>query len=704
MSDVSEEPAGVMDWRQRVIVGRELGARSLPPWAAGSYGILHEQVTNDAYPCFFGVQAELRGEMFYAFISRGEEAQLPAAMATFAELAKQPAYEKNNIAVFFEPDPQPLNHRAYHDIFWRVLQSLHDVDTHPHATGQVDPNDPTWEFCYQGVEMFVVCACPSFSKRHSRNLGPGMVLLFQPRSVFIDKITNKAIGRRARNEVRKRLRVWDEVEPHPDLGFYGDPGNLEWKQYFLPDDNTPHVDACPFMRRTASSAGGQDVPLTSAQEALWYLWRMDPDGSAHHTSCAMRLEGNVEPRVLREALLAVMDRHPALCVRFINEGRALFQRRTPSADAALDWLDLDLRSLPQPMARAREILRERGNASFDLLGDVRLRVTLIEVSAGSWLLQLCTHGISADSGVLHGVQRELLERYAELRGMSVSMPASVADESSMQRASGAPYDAHARAADLAYWRKRLAGGTETLELPLDRRRPALQPAASERLSAVLPSRVAAEVQRLASRLHATPFAVMLGAFALLLQRYSGERDLKIAVPVRHDLQMTANSAGPTSNPAVVRLNVAPGEGFASLVEQTERYLAEARIHGRLPFASVVQSIAGPRTMSSTPLCQVMCSELPAMMEGLCGDFRIRAFDDAIGRGQYDLALNVALSDREIALFMDYSSSLFHTSTVQRMLSHYVALLEHLTHSASSVARPMASVDLRHADRVAAAAA
>ena len=230
MSHVSGESVGVIDWRHRVIVKGELGARELPPWAEHSYRILHEQVTNDAYPCFFGVQAELRGEMFYTFIRKGEEGALKEAMATFAGLAQLPAYEKHNIAVFFEPDPQPLDHREYQDIFWRTLQSLHDADTHPHALSQVDPADPAWEFCYQGVEMFVVCACPSFTKRRSRNLGPGMVLLFQPRSVFIDKITNKAIGHRARNQVRKRLRVWDEVGPHPDLGFYGDPGNLEWKQ------------------------------------------------------------------------------------------------------------------------------------------------------------------------------------------------------------------------------------------------------------------------------------------------------------------------------------------------------------------------------------------------------------------------------------------------------------------------------------------
>jgi hypothetical protein len=80
------------------------------------------------------------------------------------------------------------------------------------------------------------------------------VLLFQPRSVFVDTITNKVIGREARNQVRKRLETWDEIPAHPDLGFYGDPGNLEWKQYFLDDANLPVDDRCPFLKRQREKA------------------------------------------------------------------------------------------------------------------------------------------------------------------------------------------------------------------------------------------------------------------------------------------------------------------------------------------------------------------------------------------------------------------------------------------------------------------
>ncbi|WP_322013240.1 YqcI/YcgG family protein [Paraburkholderia sp. J12] len=255
--DNRKRPAS--DWRTRIILKDQVGLSDFPPWLERSYEKLHALVTHPEYPCFFGTIAERRGEMFYSYVCGKDTDDLPATMATFARLAAQPEYRRNNIAIFFEPDPVPLSHEAYHDLFWDTLQFLHDVDPDPQAEQQPDPSDEAWEFSFGGVQMFVVCACPSFGQRHSRNLGPGMVLLLQPRAVFVDTITNKVIGREARNQVRERLRQWDDVAPHPDLGFFGDPGNLEWKQYFLADTNDPAQGQCPFLNRRRRLAEAREV-------------------------------------------------------------------------------------------------------------------------------------------------------------------------------------------------------------------------------------------------------------------------------------------------------------------------------------------------------------------------------------------------------------------------------------------------------------
>ncbi len=603
------------DWRSRVIVGRELGATLLAPWAERSYQILHDQVTDEAYPCFFGVQAERRGEMFYAFLSKGEEVLLSEILSKFAELAKLARYDKNNIAVFFEPDTQPLSHREYHDRFWRTLQRLHDVDAHPGASHQVDPEDPAWEFCYQGVEMFVVCACPSFGKRRSRNLGPGMVLLFQPRSVFIDRITNKVIGRRAREQVRKRLQVWDEISAHPDLGFYGEPGNLEWKQYFLPDDNRPNAGRCPFSgRRSRSSSRGplepenaaadlgallrqharrvgehaaahffaegeavahtlgcadlerrmadvtpmtsavegrmsgsqpaivpekrraarnldaaddRNFPLTAAQEALWFLWCMDPQSPAYNISTAIEIEGSLDVGVLRNAMKLLVERHAILRSAFMTICGVARQCVGDDGAHVIDWVEHDLVGVMQPMACAYQLLKDRGNHSFDLGGDGLLRCTLVRLSTDRHIFQVCAHQIVLDAWSFNLLRRELMECYtAVLERRLPNLPPLRWQFGSFGRREREQQDLPAQERQLRYWRERLENPSHLLDLPLDYPRTPSRATAAKRLSHILPPSLHDAVGRLASSLDTRPYVVMLSAFALLLQRYSGQGDVR----------------------------------------------------------------------------------------------------------------------------------------------------------------------------------
>lgn len=706
--EVSEQ----RDWRSRVIARSTLGADELPSWAERSYRILHDQVSDDAYPCYFGVQAERRGEMFYAFVARGEEHGLIESMAKFAQLAKQPVYEKHNVAVFFEPDPAPLSHEEYRERFWRTLQLLHDADTHPHVADQVDPANPAWEFCYQGIEMFVVCACPSFKRRHSRNLGPGMVLLFQPRSVFIDKITNKVIGRRAREQVRKRLKSWDDVGAHPDLGFYGDPGNLEWKQYFLPDDNQPNRGVCPFSSRGRKPAPAEvelpdagNFPLTPAQEGLWFSWCMQPESAAYHVSYAIELEGPLEVVTLRRALDLLVQRHAILRTAFLDIGGVARQCVDNDAARAIDWAEHDLQARLQPMNDAYQLLQERGNQSFDLGGDGLLRVTLLHLSATRHVLQFCAHQIMLDGGSFNLMRNELFEHYRSLReGREPNLPGLSMQFSDYAMRVQSRLGAVSMERQLSYWRERLGDPSYVLDLPFDHPRPPRRATVAGRSSHEMSAELSAGVRRLATIHETTPFVVMLSAFSLLLQRYSGQGDVRLAVPLpKREPSLDAALVGQFMNLVVIRLTVSSTDAFAMLIEHSKRYLAEADAHGDLPFSRLVDALRVPRSLANTPLCQVMFNELPVFSPEACGDLQLRWFDDAVGRACYDLSMNVAVDRDRCALFLDYSIALFDESTARRLLAHYVGLLEQLTRAAVA-SQAMASVRLNDVERIAAVAA
>ncbi len=182
--------------------------------------------------------------MLYTFVANGCLDELVTNMRRFIRLTGTVGHERSSLIAFFEPDPTIQDHPSFITRFWQVLQFLHDHDRD--SSLERAPDHPLWEFSFQHCEMFVVGASPTYRNRRSRNLGPGIVLVFQPRSLFMDPATLEPIAASARQRVHKRMLAYDGIPVHPDIGFYGDNRSREWKQYALPDDNEPEMGSCPF--------------------------------------------------------------------------------------------------------------------------------------------------------------------------------------------------------------------------------------------------------------------------------------------------------------------------------------------------------------------------------------------------------------------------------------------------------------------------
>lgn len=237
----------IADWTTRVLQHGALGASGLDGWKIEAYEQYKAKVRTPEYPCFFGQGAEIRGEMLYCFSSKAGHNDLVVNLTSFVNLLATSAYERSSLAAFFEPDPAISDHASFVTQFWKVLQALHEHDPRPMIGNH--PDDPLWEFSFDRCEMFVVGGSPTYRHRGSRNLGPGMVLVFQPRSLFIDPATSQPIAASVRQRLHKRMLAYDGMPVHPDIGFYGQPTNREWKQYALPDDNEPLTGGCPFHSR-----------------------------------------------------------------------------------------------------------------------------------------------------------------------------------------------------------------------------------------------------------------------------------------------------------------------------------------------------------------------------------------------------------------------------------------------------------------------
>ena len=234
-------------WTGRVLDQGKLGLPVNERWKLDAYEQYKTRLRAPEYPCFFGQSGEARGEMLYTFVAQRGLNEFVTNMREFVSLLGAPPHERSSLVAFCEPDPSMADHVSFVTSFWGVLQFLHEHDRKP-ATERT-PEHPLWEFAFEGCEMFVVGASPTYQRRRSRNLGPGMVLIFQPRSLFIDPATSQPIAASVRHRIHKRTLGYDGLSIHPDIGFYGNVANREWKQYAIPDDNQPETGSCPFHTR-----------------------------------------------------------------------------------------------------------------------------------------------------------------------------------------------------------------------------------------------------------------------------------------------------------------------------------------------------------------------------------------------------------------------------------------------------------------------
>lgn len=200
------------------------------------------------FPCIPATIGFQLNHLRYAFIHNPEQEasihQLADILRNYGILSRTTG-SYASLIIFFEKT-YSKSIEDYEKLFWKVMSKLNAMDEKawPKNVSQI-PHDPTWEFCFHGEAYFVYCATPEHSLRQSRYF-PYMMLAVTPRWVlksFHDKNPSKKI----RSQIRERLNVYDTISPHPELNFYGNDNNYEWKQYYLRDDQTS-LPQCPFKK------------------------------------------------------------------------------------------------------------------------------------------------------------------------------------------------------------------------------------------------------------------------------------------------------------------------------------------------------------------------------------------------------------------------------------------------------------------------
>ena len=434
------------------------------------------------------------------------------------------------------------------------------------------------------------------------------------------------------------------------------------------------VVAPPVVPALRPHEGREDLPLSFAQQRLWFLDRLQPGGAAYNMPGAAELVGPLDVEALAAALSEVVRRHEALRTRFVVHGGHPVQVVDPPAPVVLKIVDLS--GLADADGEAAAWMDAEAARPFDLSRGSLLRAKLLRLAPERHRLLLTLHHMVADGWSL-GV---LLDEVAALYGAFAAGRPSPLAEPPVQYADFVVWQRHWLAGEaldrqLAWWTEQLAGAPTLLELPADRPRPAVRTERGGVVRAALPAALAEGVRALARRRGATPFMALLAAFQTLLVRVTGQEDLLVGSAVAGRTRPEVEGLiGFFANTLVLRGALAGDPSFLDALEQARQRTTGAWAHQDLPVERLVEELQPGRELGLTPLFQVVfvLQSAPVGLELL--GLAVRHLTVASGTAKFDLTLELTEQEDGLAAAWELSRDLFEASTVERLAGWFGRLL------------------------------
>ncbi|WP_122553159.1 non-ribosomal peptide synthetase, partial [Pseudomonas viridiflava] len=417
----------------------------------------------------------------------------------------------------------------------------------------------------------------------------------------------------------------------------------------------------------------EPVPLSFAQQRLWFLAQMEDANSAYNIPLGLQLTGQLDTRALKRALERIVVRHDSLRSRFIQqEGEARVEAAAASVVPDLLWQDLR----GQDEQALQRVVREEAAQPFDLLDDLPIRGRLLCLAEDRHVLLLTLHHIVADGWSLGVFTRELTALYrAFSQGLDDPLPPlalQYADYTLWQRDW---LDGERMSHQSDYWHQALSGAPALLTLPTDRPRPARQDYSGASVAVRLDPRLCDDLKTFC-QLHAvTPFMLFMGAWAVLLARLSGQSEVVIGMPVANRRRSEVEELiGLFVNTLAVRIDTSGEPDVSTLLARIKSQVIQAQEHQDLPFEQVVERLRPPRSLAHSPLFQASLAWDGSQGLGLqLGDLHLQPLSEQPTFAKFDLTLSMGETDEGFGGVVDYATALFDESTVVR----YVGYLEQL---------------------------
>ncbi len=427
-------------------------------------------------------------------------------------------------------------------------------------------------------------------------------------------------------------------------------------------------------------------PLSYGQQSLWFLWQLAPKSAAYNVAFTCRICSPINVTTLQKSLQIILERHPQLRSKFFKQDNNIVQQihQTQFTDFqqinASTWREQELQ---------QRVFQEY-QQPFNIENDSIMRVRLFSCSQQEHILLVTIHHIAVDAWSVLLLIEELITVYLALElGVQPSLTPlkhSYIDYVRWQRELLTSTQGEKL---WNYWQQKLAGELPVLNLPTDRPRPAIQTYNGASYNFKISQKVTEQLKKLAQAEGVTQYMVLLAAFQVLLYRYTGQEDILVGAPTSGRTQPEfVPLIGYFVDPVVMRANLSGNPSFQEFLTQVCQTVSEALAHQDFPFALLVERLQPQRDPSRSPIFGAVFNFLfqnlgqfeHTQQLWLGGEvdkegIKLKPFEMPQMEGQFDLNLTIAEASSSLSGIFKYNTDLFDASTIERMLEHFVTLLE-----------------------------
>ncbi|MEM8722529.1 MAG: amino acid adenylation domain-containing protein [Cyanobacteria bacterium P01_G01_bin.39] len=438
------------------------------------------------------------------------------------------------------------------------------------------------------------------------------------------------------------------------------------------------VDLANKSRQTITPvARTENLPLSFAQQRLWFLDQMEPGNPLYNIAGAVRLKGALNVTAFEQSFNEIVRRHESLRTTFKTIDGQAVQAIAPSLRLALPILDWRQLEQSEQEAEVLRLAEDEAQQPFDLATGSLIRITLVRLSDTEYVALLTMHHIVSDAWSMGVFVQELSALYEAFSTGKPStlpeLPIQYPDFAAWQRQW---LQGEVLENQLSYWRKQLSSNLPVLQLPTDRPRPKVQTFRGARYEFSLDSTLTKALKVLSQQEEVTLFMTLLAAFKTLLYRYTFEEDILVGSPIANrNRTETEQLIGFFINTLVLRTDLSGNPNFRELLGRIRKTTWDAYDHQDLPFEKLVEELQPERDLSYSPLFQVkfMLNNAP-QSELKLADLTLNFLDSKTVTAKLDLSLDMYETDSGLVGSFEYNTDLFDEMTIARMANHFSSLL------------------------------